>query len=36
VRIPKRRLLITANPIEEQEEMIVEDEQRGANMGLKF
>ncbi len=36
VRIPKRRLPITANPIEEQEEMIVEDEQRGANMGLKF
>jgi len=35
VRIPKRRLLITTNPIEEQEERIVEEEQRGANMGFE-
>jgi hypothetical protein len=35
VKIPKRRLPITANPIEEQEEMITEDEQRGANLGFE-
>jgi predicted aspartyl protease len=35
VRIPKRRLPIIANPTKEQEEVIVEDKQRGANMGSK-
>jgi len=30
---PIRRLPITANPIEEQEEVIVEDEVKGVNMG---
>jgi hypothetical protein len=35
VRIQKRRLPITTNPIEKQEEVITEDEQRGTNMGLE-
>jgi hypothetical protein len=35
VRIPKRRLPIVANPVEEQEEVIVEDEQTRANLGSK-
>jgi hypothetical protein len=33
VRIPKKRLPITVNPVEEHEEMTAEDEQRGVNMG---
>ncbi len=36
VRIPKRRLPIVANPAEEQEEAIIEDEQRGANLGFEI
>jgi len=36
VRIPKRRLPIVANPAEEQEEAIIEDEQRGANLGSEI
>ncbi len=35
VRIPKRRLPIVANLVKEQEEVIAEDEQRGANLGSK-
>jgi hypothetical protein len=35
VRIPKRKLPITANPVEEQEEVIMEDEYRGANLGFE-
>ncbi len=35
VRILERRLPIIANPTEEQEKMIVENEHRGANMGSK-
>jgi hypothetical protein len=35
VRIPKRRLPIVANPRKEQQEMIAEDEQRGANLGFE-
>jgi len=35
VRIPKRRLPITANLTKEQEEMIAEDEQRRANLGFE-
>jgi hypothetical protein len=35
VRIPKRRLPIVANPAEKQEEVITEDEQRGANLGFE-
>ncbi len=33
MRIPKRRLPITANLVKKQEEVITEDEQKGANMG---
>ncbi len=33
--IPKKRLPIIANPIEEQEEGIVEEKQRGGNMGFE-
>jgi hypothetical protein len=33
VRIPKRRLPIVANPVEEQEEVITKDEKRGTNLG---
>ncbi len=33
VRIPKRRLPIVTNLVEEQKEVIVEDEQRRANLG---
>ncbi len=35
MRIPKRRLPIVANLIEEQKEVIAEDEQKGANMGFE-
>jgi hypothetical protein len=35
VRIPKRRLPIVTNLVEEQKEVIVEDEQRRANLGSK-
>jgi hypothetical protein len=35
VKIPKRRLLITTNLVEEQEEGIAKEEQRGASMVLK-
>jgi hypothetical protein len=35
VRIPKRKLPIVANLVEEQEEMIAEDEQRRANLGFE-
>jgi hypothetical protein len=31
--IPKRKLPIVANPAEEQEEVIVDDEQKGTNLG---
>jgi hypothetical protein len=33
VGIPRRRLPIVANPMEELKEGIIEEEQRGANMG---
>ncbi len=33
VRILKRKLPIIVNPVEEQEEVIAEDEQKGANLG---
>jgi hypothetical protein len=36
VKIPKRRLPITTNPIEEQKEVIAEDEHKGANMGSEI
>jgi hypothetical protein len=35
VRIPKKRLPITTNPAKEQEEVIMEDGQRRANLGSK-
>jgi len=35
VRIPKRRLPIVVNLVEEREEVIAEDEQRGANLGFE-
>ncbi len=35
LRIPKRRLPITTNLAEEQEEVIVENEQRKVNMGFE-
>ncbi len=35
VRIPKRKLPIVANPTKEQEEVIAEEEQKGANMESK-
>ncbi len=35
VRIPKRRSLVTANPIYKQEERIIEKKHVEANMGAK-
>ncbi len=35
VRIPKRKLLIIANLVEEQEERIVKEDHKGANMGVE-
>jgi hypothetical protein len=34
LRFPKRKLPITTNLVEEQEKGIVEEEQKGANMGV--
>jgi hypothetical protein len=35
VRIPKKKLPIIANLVEEQEEVIAKDEHRGANLGFE-
>jgi hypothetical protein len=35
VKIPKRKLPINANPLEEQEERTAKEKQKGTNMGAK-